>query len=178
MQASWHSRAQRKTQHRSTSRVDLSTVAAAADLRAQRRERRIRKAKLLMMRVRGAGLNHSNHSRCRHVKRYIYDCPLIHNAPLSLTESAWMALVTLWGIFLVAGDYGRLRGSALVMSQGQLLQQQSSASIWPWCVAVVWLRTHRPARPVLCAHYPHEWELSEHDVLAQPSPSSVSAFDG
>lgn len=38
--------------------------------------------------------------------------------------------------------------------------------------------THLPARPVLCARNPHEWELNEHDVLAQPSPCSVSPFNG
>lgn len=170
MQASWHSRAQWKTQYRSTSRVDISTVAAAADLRAQRRERRIRKAKLLMMRVRGASLNHSNHLRCRHVQRYIYDCSLIHNAPLSLTESAWMQLVIFSGVFLVAGDYGRLRDSALVMSQGQWLQLQihlivvrrrcltphaSSRSSGPLCslsprVRIKWTWCARSAVALLC----------------------------
>lgn len=38
-----------------------------------------------------------------------------------------------------------------------------------------WLTWHASycRSPVLSAHYPHEWELSEHDVLARPCPSSV-----
>lgn len=38
-----------------------------------------------------------------------------------------------------------------------------------------WLTRHASycRSPVFRAHYPHEWELSEHDVLARPWPSSV-----
>lgn len=58
------------------------------------------------------------------------------------------------------------------------MQLEVNASIWLWSIGVVRLRTRLPARPVLRGHYPHEWELNEHDVLAQPSPSSVSPFNG
>lgn len=51
MQVSWHSLTQLKTQCRSTSGADLSTVNATVDLRSRWCQRKIRWTKLLMMRV-------------------------------------------------------------------------------------------------------------------------------